>query len=64
MRGYLHSMKHHRAANLIDYVFRVSQLYSTLLYSTVFSLLCSIVCTCKRKRFMFFDMSMLSRLFG
>lgn len=32
--GYLHSMKHHRAANLIDYILRVSVIicYYNLLY--------------------------------
>ena len=30
--GYLHAMKHHRAANLIDYVFRVL-IYSICMYA-------------------------------
>ena len=40
VRGYLHSMTHHRAANLLDYVLRVSR--------QVFGLICSTCCVLVR----------------
>jgi hypothetical protein len=49
VRGYLHSMKHHRAANLIDYVFRVSQVNSIFFFvmlTHAIAFLFPLICRC------------------